>query len=97
MCGCILGLPFLGHCDLDYDQISRIIMTGSYPILFEVGIKKIAIILTLNLNPMGGVKRSKQFFSESSQVAYQMNRKVGRAHTMVIYTMGGLGGVGFLL
>ena len=36
---------------------------------------------------------SKQFFSESSHVAYQMNRKVGHATTMAIYTKDGLGEV----
>ena len=34
----------------------------------------------------------KLFSSDSSHVAYQMNSKVGHAHTMVIYTIGGLVG-----
>ena len=39
----------------------------------------------------------KTFFSESSLIAYQMNRKIGHAHTVFIYTKGGLGsGGGFL-
>ena len=41
--------------------------------------------------PGWGLKVKTFFFSDSSHVAYQMNRKVGHAHTMVIYTMGGLG------
>ena len=38
----------------------------------------------------------KFFFSESGHVAYQIKGKVGHAYTMVIYTMGGLWGRGFL-
>ena len=41
--------------------------------------------------------KGQNFFSESSNIAYQMNRKIGHAHTMFIYTKGGLGsGGGFL-
>ena len=32
-------IPFLGHCDLDL--VSRIIVSGAYPILFDVGIPKL--------------------------------------------------------
>ena len=41
-----------------------------------------------------GLKGLNSSSSESSHVANQMNRKVGHAHTMVIYTMGRLVGVG---
>ena len=34
------------------------------------------------------------FSSESSHVAYQMNRKIGHVHSMVIYDMGGLQDLG---
>ena len=46
--------------------------------------------------PLGGFKGHNIFFpSKRSRVAYiQINRKIGHAHTMVIYTMGGLGGGG---
>ena len=44
--------------------------------------------------PGRGLKVITFFSSECSHIAYQMNRKVGHAHTMVIYTMGGLGRVG---
>ena len=40
-----------------------------------------------------GFKVQTSFSSESSHVAYQMNRKVGHAHTMIICTMDGLGGL----
>ena len=36
----------------------------------------------------------KLFSSDSSHATYQLNRKLGHAHTMVIYTISGLGGVG---
>ena len=42
------------------------------------------------LTPGWGLK-VKTFFSDRSHVAYKMNRKAGHAHTMVIYTMDGLG------
>ena len=42
--------------------------------------------------PLGWVKRTKYFSSsKSSHITYQMDRKVGHAHTMAIYTMGGWG------
>ena len=41
----------------------------------------------------GGLKFQNIFSSESSDVAYQMNRKVGHAHTMIIYAMGKWGRV----
>ena len=47
------------------------------------------------LTPGRGLKVKSIFSSERSDVAYQMNRKVGHAHTMIIYTMGGLGEVFF--
>ena len=46
------------------------------------------------LSTPGWGLKAKIFISDSSHVACQMNRKVGHTHTMVIYTMGGLGVVG---
>ena len=48
-------------------------------------------VLTGTLDPWGQKVTMIVFFSESSHFACQMNRKVGHAHTMVIYTMDGLG------
>ena len=41
--------------------------------------------------PGWGLMVKNIFSSENNDVAYQMNRKVCHAHTMIIYTMGGLG------
>ena len=46
------------------------------------------------LDPWGGVKVVTFFVAENGHVAYQINGKDGHAHTMVILTMDGLGGVG---
>ena len=53
-----------------------------------------ANILPLHSPSTIEVKGQKLFFIDSSHVAYQMNRKVGHAHTMPMYTMGGFGGGG---
>ena len=50
--------------------------------------------LTHILTPWKGFKVQTSFSSEGSDVAYQMNRNVGHAHTMIIYTMDGFGGLG---
>ena len=47
---------------------------------------------------LGGGLNVKRFFSSnSSHVAYEMNKKVDHAYTMVIYAMDGLGIVEFPL
>ena len=38
---------FLGHCDLDL--FSRIVVSGAYPILFEVGVPKFCVWMHLNM------------------------------------------------
>ena len=50
-------------------------------------------MLYLHTTSTPGLK-VKLFSSDSSHAAYQLNRKAGHAQTMVIYTIGGLGGVG---
>ena len=53
--------------------------------------KKIFCPYTQTLAPRVGFKGQNSFPSESSHVAYQMNRKVGYPQTMVIYSISGLG------
>ena len=51
-----------------------------------------ATILLYTLSTPGwGLTDNTCFPCDKSHVAYQMNRKVGHAYTMVIYTLDGLG------
>ena len=96
MCGCILRWQSVAYTfwvtvtlALTADPVKNQLFQSMVMLHFKLMGMKCTTTYKQKLYPL--VLSSKHFSSESGPVGYEMNRQVGHAHTMVIYTMGGLG------
>ena len=72
-------------------------------VAYQIKGNEINDILYANILPLhtrsilGWGLKVRRFLSNSMHIAYQMNRKVGHAHSMVIYSMDGVSGLLFCI